>query len=166
MICGGGLQASPGFRMPVSVEFRSARPEEIATVVMPIERAGQPHPWSASMFAQELANDFSELELLLVDDHPVGFVVYWLVADEVHLLNVVVDAAARGRGHGERLVRRVISVAEEMGAEQVCLEVRVGNGAAIRLYERIGFRVMGRRPKYYADNGEDALLMGLAVTMP
>lgn len=118
------------------------------------------------MFAQELANDFSELELLLVDDHPVGFVVYWLVADEVHLLNVVVDAAARGRGHGERLVRRVISVAEEMGAEQVCLEVRVGNGAAIRLYERIGFRVMGRRPKYYADNGEDALLMGLAVTMP
>jgi ribosomal-protein-alanine N-acetyltransferase len=53
-----------------------------------------------------------------------------------------------------------------MGSEQVCLEVRVGNAAAIRLYERLGFRVMGRRPKYYADNGEDALLMGLVVTMP
>lgn len=152
--------------MPVPVEFRSARPEEIASVVMPIELAGQPHPWSEAMFAQELANDFSELELLLVEGRPVGFVVYWLVADEVHLLNVVVDAAERGRGHGELLVRRVIAVAEEMGAEQVCLEVRVGNTAAIRLYERVGFRVMGRRPKYYADNGEDALLMGLVVTMP
>jgi len=148
------------------VEFRSARPEEIATVVLPIEQAGQPHPWTEAMFAQELANHFSELELLLVEGRPVGFVVYWLVADEVHLLNVVVASEERGRGFGALLVGRVISVAEEMGAEQVCLEVRVGNGAAIRLYERLGFRVMGRRPKYYSDNGEDALLMGLVVTMP
>ena len=149
-----------------SVEFRSARPEEIAAVVMPIERAGQPHPWSEAMFLQELANDFSELELLSVDGEAVGFVVYWLVADEVHLLNVVVAEASRSRGYGALLVGRVIAVAEEMGSEQVCLEVRVGNAAAIRLYERLGFRVMGRRPKYYADNGEDALLMGLVVTMP
>lgn len=147
-------------------EFRSATPEDIGPLLLPIEREGQPHPWTEAMFRQELANDFSEVELLLVAGRAVGFVVYWLVADEVHLLNVVVAAPERGRGHGERLVRRVISVAEEMGAEQVCLEVRVGNLSAIRLYERVGFRVMGRRPKYYADNGEDALLMGLVVTMP
>lgn len=152
--------------MSQAVELRSATVDDIVTVLLPIEREGQPHPWTEAMFRQELANDFSEVELLCADGRAVGFVVYWLVADEVHLLNVVVAAAARGRGYGEQLVRRVVAVAEEMGCEQVCLEVRVGNESAIRLYERVGFRPMGRRPKYYADNGEDALLMGLVVTMP
>ena len=128
---GSGSRALPGCRMPPLVEFRSALPEEIASIVMPIERAGQPHPWSEAMFLQELANDFSELELLLVDGQAVGFVVYWLVADEVHLLNVVVAEASRSRGYGALLVGRVVAVAEEMGSEQVCLEVRVGNGAGL-----------------------------------
>jgi ribosomal-protein-alanine N-acetyltransferase len=140
-------------------ELRPATVADIESALVPIEVASQPHPWSAATFAQELSNEFSAVEVAEEHGRVVGFVVYWLVADEVHLLNVCVAPASRGRGVGRRLVERVLEVAAEHHADQVCLEVRASNNAALALYGALGFRRMGVRRRYYADNGEDAVLM-------
>ena len=92
-------------------------------------------------------------------DAVVAFCNYWLVADELHILNVAVHPDERRRGHAARLVRHILDEASRNKAHVVSLEVRVSNQAAADLYRKFGFREVGRRPKYYADNGEDALLM-------
>jgi ribosomal-protein-alanine N-acetyltransferase len=74
-----------------------------------------------------------------------------------HLMNIAVDPSQRRRGIAWALLERMI---ERAGPEQqYTLEVRPSNAPAITLYERLGFRAAGRRPRYYRDNGEDALIM-------
>lgn len=87
-----------------------------------------------------------------------GYVLFWHVTDEIHLLNVAVDPNERRRGHGRRLVEEVIDYARTHEAAKVLLEVRVSNAAAVALYEGLGFEEFNRRPRYY-DDGEDAIEM-------
>ncbi|HEX9681017.1 MAG TPA: GNAT family N-acetyltransferase, partial [Anaerolineales bacterium] len=70
-----------------------------------------------------------------------------------------VDPAYRRKGIGERLLRAALECAADQGAELATLEVRASNDAALELYRKHAFEVVGRRPRYYRDNGEDALLM-------
>jgi ribosomal-protein-alanine N-acetyltransferase len=129
--------------------------------VMAIERLSFPAPWARQAFAEELARPWARLEVLrqVATDAVVAFCNYWLVADELHILNVAVHPDERRRGHAARLVRHILDEASRNKAHVVSLEVRVSNQAAADLYRKFGFREVGRRPKYYADNGEDALLM-------
>jgi ribosomal-protein-alanine N-acetyltransferase len=90
---------------------------------------------------------------------PVGFALAWHAADEVHLLDLAVDTAARRRGVGRELVGAVLSYARESSARLVLLEVRRSNDAAIALYRSSGFSENGVRRGYYSDNGEDAVEM-------
>lgn len=91
-----------------------------------------------------------------------GYVQLWHVTDEIHLLNVAVDAAQRRRGFGRILVHEVIGYAREHSAARVLLEVRVSNSAAIALYQALGFEEFNRRKRYY-DDGEDAIEMMLTL---
>lgn len=91
---------------------------------------------------------------------PVGFLLGWLVADELHILTVAVDPVARRAGHGSRLVRQAIDAGVSARCRSLLLEVRRGNTAAIGLYRAHHFAVVGVRPRYYGD-GEDAVLMTL-----
>ena len=86
-------------------------------------------------------------------------------AGEAHVLNVCVSPAAQGRGHGRRLVRRLLDLARWHRAERVFLEVRPSNPRAIALYHDLGFNEIGRRPGYYpAGHGrEDALVMAIEL---
>ena len=139
---------------------------------------------SIELLSESLIDQHRDLALeVLAASSRLGLALGWhYVLDLIWLLRdldlppgaTVLDAGA-GWGLAQFLFAdrglRVISV--DMSARQPRAEFQhlynfecIGNGAAIRLYERLGFRVMGRRPKYYADNGEDALLMGLVVTMP
>jgi ribosomal-protein-alanine N-acetyltransferase len=88
-----------------------------------------------------------------------GYAGYWLVVDEAHLSTLAVDPGLRRRGIGERILREAMQLAARQGAEMMTLEVRVTNDAARRLYEKLGFQDVGRRPHYYKDNLEDAILM-------
>jgi ribosomal-protein-alanine N-acetyltransferase len=81
-----------------------------------------------------------------------------LLLDEGHILDVAVDPSCRGKGVGRLLVQRVLDDCRVGGASFVSLEVRVSNGAAIALYQGMGFTEVGRRKRYYRD-GEDALMM-------
>lgn len=128
--------------------------------VMRIERAAFRHPWPRSSFEKELGVPFSRCLVA----HPrgdearvAGYLVRWLVADEIHLLNVATARWARRRGLGRRLVRGLLAEARRGGARVVLLEVEEGNAPARALYESLGFRVVRRRRDYYAP-GEHALL--------
>lgn len=87
-----------------------------------------------------------------------GYGFLWRVADEGQIANLAVSEAHRRRGHGGRLLERMMEAARATGASRLTLEVREGNGAARALYEKHGFRVTHRRPAFY-ENREAALLM-------
>ena len=81
------------------------------------------------------------------------------MVDEAHVTTFAVHPAWRRRGIGERLLLAVLDTALGRHAREATLEVRLSNVAARRLYEKYGFRPVGLRPRYYTDNGEDALIM-------
>ena len=120
--------------------------------------AAQATPWSEEHFRAELANPCARIDLCWRGGELAGFICWWLVAGEVQIQNVATAPACRRQGVAAALLARVFAQCREAGFEAAWLEVRVGNRAAIALYERFGFTVVGRRPNYYAD-GEAALVM-------
>jgi ribosomal-protein-alanine N-acetyltransferase len=92
-----------------------------------------------------------------------GFLVSWHVVDELHVLHVATAEDVRRRGIGSALVAEAVAYAHANDVRLCLLEVRQSNQPAIRLYEKYGFVVENVRPKYYADNDEDALEMWLML---
>jgi ribosomal-protein-alanine N-acetyltransferase len=91
-----------------------------------------------------------------------GYMLFWHVVDELHLLNVAVAVDARRRGIGRALMDDLLAYAREHGAVRILLEVRASNAPALALYESLGFERFNVRAGYYAD-GEDAIEMSRAV---
>ena len=89
----------------------------------------------------------------------IGYGGFWLVVDEAHISTIASGEAWRGRGIGELMLLAMVERSIELGAVMVTLEVRVSNTVAQNLYRKYGFVVVGRRPRYYRDNDEDADLM-------
>lgn len=94
---------------------------------------------------------------------PIGVIVTWFVADELHVLNVATLPSVRRRGVGRSLMDAAMAFARQNQVRLLILEVRRGNRAAIRLYRSLGFYVTNLREGYYTDNGEDALEMMLEI---
>jgi [ribosomal protein S18]-alanine N-acetyltransferase len=93
----------------------------------------------------------------------VGYILFWLLSDEIDIHNVAVHSEFRRRGIGRLLIEQVVLEARRRGSTRVTLEVRRSNLAAQKLYESIGFIPTGLRKGYYSDNGEDALAMALKL---
>ncbi|HUW94163.1 MAG TPA: ribosomal protein S18-alanine N-acetyltransferase [Anaerolineae bacterium] len=94
------------------------------------------------------------------DNRPmVGYCGFWIAAQEAHISTIAVDPKYRGRGIGQLLLVTAIEKAIELNATLMSLEVRVSNFVAQNLYRKYGFAVVGRKPRYYSDNREDALIM-------
>ncbi|HUV73620.1 MAG TPA: ribosomal protein S18-alanine N-acetyltransferase [Anaerolineae bacterium] len=94
------------------------------------------------------------------DNRPlVGYCGFWIAAHEAHISTIAVDPGHRGRGIGQLLLMTTIEEAIDLNAALMSLEVRVSNFVAQNLYRKYGFAVVGRRPRYYSDNREDALIM-------
>jgi ribosomal-protein-alanine N-acetyltransferase len=136
-----------------------------ADAVAAIEATAYAFPWSRGNFIDSLAAGYLAEVLLDEGGRVVGYFVAMSVVDELHLLNITIAPVHQGRGHALRLLDRLMRHARARGAVSVWLEVRESNVRARAIYERYGFRVLGRRPGYYpAPNGrEDALLMSIAV---
>lgn len=115
--------------------------------------------WGRDAFARELELAWSHVEILEQGADQIGFLVYWVSAGEVQLMNMATHPAHRCSGVASRLVAHLIARATELGWERIDLEVRQSNVAATRLYEAAGFSIVGRRTGYYQDSGEDAVLM-------
>lgn len=147
---------------PPAWEFRDMAVDDLSEVVA-IERASFSNPWTGPLFLQELQVRFSRILLARDRDGSVaGYVCRWIVADEVHVLNVAVHPRHRGHGLGAALMQQVLDEARRRAIQAVTLEVRRSNDAGRRLYESFGFEQVGERPNYYG-RGEDALILRLAL---
>lgn len=125
-----------------------------------IERASFPVPWPAFAFRQELEmNRLARYLLVKAGGEVVAYGGIWLMVDEAHVTTFAVLPAWRRMGIGGLLMVELMRVAHDVGASVATLEVRLSNEAARALYARFGFRPVGLRPRYYSDNGEDALIM-------
>jgi ribosomal-protein-alanine N-acetyltransferase len=154
----------PSFPPAGPIAFRRARLEDVDRV-MEIEREGFRHPWSRELIARELAHPWSQL--LLAEDGAggpvVGYIVFWLVHDEVHVLNVATALSARRRGIGRALMEAAEAEGRRRGCRISTLEVRRSNAPAVALYRTMGYQQVGVRPNYYAEEGEDAIVMVRAI---
>jgi ribosomal-protein-alanine N-acetyltransferase len=129
--------------------------------VMELERLAFPSPWTPGLFLHELKLSFSRLLVARAGGNHgrlLGYICWWLVGDEVHILNLAVHPHARRSGTGRALVERVLADAAARHAASVSLEVRHDNDAAMALYRGLGFLAVGRRRNYYGQ-GEDAIMM-------
>lgn len=133
--------------------------EDDLNAVVEVESACYPDPWPDSTFRDELSNTWSTCTVLRDDGRVIGYLVTWLVVDEVTILNIAVHPSHQRRGLAARLVTEALEAATASGARLALLEVRASNAPARGLYERLGFRTAGVRRAYYASNGEDAILM-------
>lgn len=128
--------------------------------VREIERAAFGAGWPSTTFEHELQHNGAARYLVALEgDDVVGYGGLWLQFDEAHVVTVAVDPGRRRQGLGRYVVHGLIELARGMAMNDATLEVRESNLAARALYRVYGFYEVGRRVRYYADNGEDALIM-------
>ena len=146
-------------RPPVAIRVEPMSFADIPAVHA-IERESFVVPWPDDAYRNELAtNRLASYVVARTDDRVIGFAGLWVMVDEAHVTTFAVDPRWRRRGVGERLLLGLIDIAVARRAREATLEVRLSNVPARRLYEKFGFRPVGIRPRYYSDNGEDALIM-------
>lgn len=133
--------------------------------VLAIEVLVHTAPWPRRIFEDELVHEFAHLDLMRVNGQIVAFINYWVVHDELQLLNLATHPAAQRRGHAAGLLDHLIAIGHQQKSRCVALEVRKSNVAAQALYRKFGFVGVGIRPRYYQDNQEDAVQMILELRL-
>lgn len=132
--------------------------------VLEIERLCFPIPWSRHSFLAELFNP-NALSIVTTLCKPLekndihAYSCNRLIGDELNILRMAVAPESRRFGLASRLLDMVLSLSRQKSATEAYLEVRPSNEPAISLYRKKGFRVIGTRPGYYPETGEDALIM-------
>jgi len=125
-----------------------------------IERLSFSTPWPAYAFEQELrGNRLARYVVARAGERVVGFAGVWLMVDEAHITTFGVHPEWRRQGIGRQLLLNLMDLGATLRARRMTLEVRVSNEPAQGLYRSFGFEIVGRRPRYYTDDGEDALVM-------
>jgi len=146
-------------RPPLRISIEPMRIDDL-DAVHAIERASFSVPWPDEAYRNELlTNRLATYVVARAGDDIVGFGGLWVMVDEAHITTFAVDPRWRRRGVGEWMLLGLLDRAVERHAREATLEVRLSNMPARRLYEKYGFRPVGIRPRYYSDNGEDALIM-------
>ena len=146
-------------RPPLRLRIEPMRIEDLPAVHA-IERASFDAPWPPEAYRNDLeTNRLAQYLVARVDDEIAAYGGMWLMVDEGHIITFAVHPSWRRQHIGGRLLLSFLDLATDRGAHEATLEVRLSNIAARRLYEKYGFRPVGLRPRYYSDNGEDALIM-------
>lgn len=128
--------------------------------VLEIEKHSFKTPWSRESFITEIEkNDLAQYIVAKIDSKITGYAGMWFILDEAHITNIAVHPDYRGRGIGDKLVKRIIEIVKDNGLNSITLEVRDSNQEAIYLYEKNGFTREGLRRGYYSDTNDDALIM-------
>jgi [ribosomal protein S18]-alanine N-acetyltransferase len=119
-------------------------------------------PWPEHSFRFEMnENPVSRGWVADVDGRIAAMLVLWFIVDEAHIATIATHPDFRRQGIGEKILIHALQTVAAEGAQRAFLEVRAGNLAAQTMYKKYGFVIDGRRPKYYRDNNEDAILMSL-----
>jgi ribosomal-protein-alanine N-acetyltransferase len=130
--------------------------------VVAIDQASFSLPWPERSFRFEITdNPAARCWVVEAEGRVIGMLVLWLIVDEAHIATIATHPAFRRQGIGQSLLIHAMKAVLNEGARSVHLEVRAGNEAAISMYRKYGFVETTRRPRYYKDNHEDAILMSL-----
>ena len=137
--------------------------------VLAVDEASFVNHWTREMFEWEAKH--SDVARVFVcrggpERQIVAYCAVWLIFDELHINNLAVLPGWRRRGVAARLLEHVLRAGAESGAVRGTLEVRASNTPAIALYERYGFRQRGKRPRYYTNPVEDALILWREPAVP
>lgn len=131
--------------------------------LLSIEISSFMNPWSKLSFLNEISNQYSYSYVLTTHHKTVNQMVAYIclrqIIDELHVLKVAVEPTNRRKGIAYRFLNDCLCAVSKKGIRTAFLEVRPSNTAGLRLYMKLGFHVIGKRPKYYADTGEDAVIM-------
>jgi ribosomal-protein-alanine N-acetyltransferase len=129
--------------------------------ILEIERSVNAAPWSERSFRNELTHPNGVFLTVFNEGRIIGYGGFWMVVDEAHITTVAISSEWRRKGIGLRLMVELLRRAKKKGMACSTLEVRAGNDAAIKLYEKLGYVGSAKRKAYYPDNKEDALVMWL-----
>jgi len=116
-------------------------------------------PWSRQSYETELKNQWANYLACDWEGQLAAYIGMWTVFEEAHITNVAVSKRFRGRGLGRILMLEEEKLARAKGANRILLEVRPSNETALAMYKGLGYIPVSVRREYYADNGEDALVM-------
>ena len=146
--------------MPSDIAVRRMTLGDLDPVVA-IEEATFAHPWTRQDYTDELTRNKAARYLVAVTEagEIAGFAGAWIILDESHITNIAVAERFRRRGIGRQVTEALLQYLANLGAAYATLEVRESNLPAQALYRSLGFIAVGRRKRYYEDNGEDALIM-------
>jgi ribosomal-protein-alanine N-acetyltransferase len=146
----------------MNVSIRKMTLQDVPAVAE-LDRNSFSLPWPERAFVFEVAANPAARCWIAEDEHGriVGMLVMWLIVDEAHIATLASHPEFRKQGIGAHLLTQALQAARAEGARRALLEVRAGNEAAQAMYRKFGFEAAGRRPRYYKDNGEDAILMTL-----
>jgi [ribosomal protein S18]-alanine N-acetyltransferase len=141
--------------------------------IMRVEESSFSEPWTRRMFEVELTdNPFARFLTAHIENAAqlherlpslVGYVCFWVVFEELRMMNLAVAPHVRHRGIGRWLLQQALTMGRKQSAQRALLEVRVSNQPAVALYEYVGFSRSGVRTKYYTNPIEDAVLMELEL---
>lgn len=151
--------------MPIKI--RKMKLQDLPAVIE-IDQMSFTLPWPEQTFRYEVADNRAARCLVAEteDAKIAAMIVSWVVVDELHIATFATHRDFRRQGIGARLLTEALNDARNVGARRAFLEVRASNEAAQAMYRKFGFKVSGRRGKYYRDNGEDAVLMILDSLEP
>lgn len=144
--------------MNLSIQFME---EKDVDEVLHISNLSLKESWSRESLLKEVTNPLAKYFLIKDDKTILGFAGVWIIFDEGHITNVAIHPEYRGKGLGEYLMNSLIEGCKSLKCNSITLEVRESNLPALKLYEKLGFKVAGKRKRYYSDNGEDAIIMWL-----
>lgn len=144
--------------MFVEIKIRNLNAMDLDQI-MEVEKACFTLPWSKDAFTKELLNKLAYYHCATVIDKVIGYMGMWKILDEGHITNVAVLPEYRNKGVATLLINRMIEVCKCSEINSITLEVRQSNYEAINLYEKFGFKSMGKRPNYYQKPIENAIIM-------
>jgi len=133
--------------------------EEDLEEVVRLEKICFSDPWSKEAFMEELRLKLAIPLVVKLGEKVVGYTCLWHLDAQLEVANFAVSPDHRGKGIGERIMKRILLEAKERGCKSIILSVRESNLPAIKLYTKFGFVEVGRRKKYYRLPTEDALTM-------
>lgn len=133
--------------------------KEAVEAIFEIEKNSFENPWSIESILEDISfEDRSFYFLISENNNIIGYTSIWIIENEVSINNIAILKKHRGKGYGKILINKIFEIGKEKEVERYILEVRESNLVAIRLYEKMGFKVVGKRKQFYSD-GEAAFVM-------
>ncbi len=147
----------------LNIKLKPVTPENL-DAVLALDKICFGRLWSLETYQRELDSPYCDLLGLFSNCSPEKLLAmgcFWSVLEEAHVTILAVSPQYQHQGLGQATLYFLLKSAYDRGLERATLEVRVSNLPAISLYQKFGFKTAGKRPGYYQDNGEDALILWL-----